>query len=50
MFANCLNLSANELLSAIISFLGAVEATDLDANDSVNLACDFTFLDVPPIF
>jgi len=49
MFANFLNLSAIVLVdSAITSFLGAVDATGFDANDSLILAC-FCFLEVPPI-
>ena len=35
MLANCLNLAAISLLSLMISFFGAVDATLFDANDSV---------------
>ena len=50
MFANFLNLSAIVLVDSVItSFLGAVLATGLDANDSLILAC-FCFFAVPPIF
>ena len=50
MFANCLNLSAIVLVDSVITSLeGAVLATGLDANDSVNLAVCFCFLAVPPI-
>ena len=48
MFANCLNLSAIVLVDSVITSLeGAVLATGLDANDSVNLVVCFVFLVVP---
>ena len=48
MFANFLNLSAIVLVDSVITSLeGAVLATVLDANDSLILACFFTFFVVP---